>query len=123
MNNMVKTRSESDTATKAEDKTKDMEQLFDEKLSTLASRKCIEELKTLIMDQNKKIEEQNEKIKAQDEKIQQQEVKINKQGSKLNILRDRMAVLSGAIDYLKACSDNQEQYSRRSCLRINGTKR
>jgi len=74
------------------------------------------------MDQNKKIEEQNEKIQAQDERIQQQEVRINEQDSKLNILRDRLAVLSGVIDYLKVSSDNQEQYSRRTCLRINGIK-
>ena len=40
---MVKTRQESNEATNSE-------QLFDEKLQSVASKKCIEDLKNLIMD-------------------------------------------------------------------------
>ena len=41
----------------------------------------------------------------------------------MNHLRDRVAVLSNAIDHLKVSADAQEQYSRRTCLRIKGIKK
>jgi len=110
---MVKTRSDSKI---------DLEQVMD-KMSTLASKECIDQLKTLILEQNEKIAEQRALITNQGEQIQSLYKSLDEHESKKNILRDRVAVLSSAVDHLKLCSDNQEQYSRRSCLRINGVKK
>jgi len=84
-----------------------------DKMSTLASKECIDQLKTLILDQNEKIAEQNMLITNQAKQIQSLN-KTYEHDSKMNILRD-VAVLSSTVDHLKQSSDNQEQHSRRSC--------
>ena len=104
---MVKTRSDGKS---------EMEKLFDEKLASVASKQCIEDLKMLIMEQGEKIKEQNEKINSVNEQVSTQK-------NTIDILKDRFAVLSSAVEHLKTNADQQEQYSRRTCLRINGIKK
>ena len=111
---MVRTRSDVDFNNDEAENT-NIDQLLDEKLSAVASKTDIQDLKNLILEQNKTIDEQNKKIKSLSDTVSTQERKIN-------ILGDRLAVISSALEHLKVNADNQEQYSRRTCLRINGIK-
>jgi len=72
------------------------------KLSNLASKENIDELKALIINQNEEIEELRDKIAKQDDQISQ--------------MNDKIAVLGSSITTLKNQQDHQEQYSRRYCL-------
>lgn len=89
--------------------TAEFEELIDRKLSTLASKESIEDLKKLIIQQNGEINELREKVSRQEEVISH--------------LNDRYDIVSSAIRILKKQADHQELYSRRYCLRIKGIKK
>ena len=84
----------------------EIEEIIDKKLSVLASKESIEDLRALIIKQNTIIESLREDVSNQEALI-----------SKMN---DKIAVLSNTVDVLKSQQDNQEQYSRRYCLRVTG---
>ena len=83
------------------------------RIDKLATREDINDLKQLISDLNLKIESQNEEISSLKEQVTRQDAAIFK-------LEDRVGVLSASVAALSNQSDNQEQYSRRYCLRIKG---
>lgn len=74
------------------------------KLSNLASKENIDELKALIINQNEEIKELRDKIAKQDDQISQ--------------MNDKIAVLGSSITTLKNQQDHQEQY-----LRFNGIEK
>ena len=93
-----------------------IEELIDRKLESLASKESINELnelKYLFEQLNNKIEKQNSEIFLLNKRMDDQDTKISQ-------LEDKIAVLTASNAALKAQSDNQEQYSRRQCLRIKG---
>ena len=83
------------------------------RIDKLATREDIDELKKLISDLHVKLESQNSEILNLKEYINQQDEVISK-------LEDRVGVLSASVEALSSQNDNQEQYSRRYCLRIKG---
>ena len=119
----AKTRSDSKSVTDMDKLDEKFDEKFNEKFELLASKECINELKQLIVNQNKKIDKLNDTITAQDKKIKDLEKTVTSHESMINILNGRIAVLSSAVDYLKTSSEQQEQYSRRNCLRINGVEK
>ena len=98
----MKLKSES----KIDMKKMEIAKILDEKLSKIASKENIEELKQMIRDQAKGIKVLSDTV--------------NSNVKEMNSLKDQNAILSSAIEHHKVSSDNQEQYSRRSCFRING---
>ena len=84
--------------------------------STLATQDGLCELKTLFKDLNTKIDKQNEEILNLKESVINQDLKISQ-------LEDKVGVLSASVSALKKQSGNQEQYSRRYCLRIKGIEK
>jgi len=93
--------------------TSEMEELIDRKFKelqlTLASKQGIEDLRKLIIEQNLTIDKQNQEILAQAQDISN--------------MKDQIAVLSNSVNILKSRCDDQEQYSRRQCLRLKGIKK
>jgi len=98
----------------------EIESYLDQRLlnleQTLASKKCIEDLKALIVQQNAIIQEQQHRIDEMNNIVQSQ-------SNEINILNDKVAVLNSSVEHLKHITDCQEQYSRRNCLRIVGIKK
>lgn len=47
-------------------------------------------------------------------------VKVTRNDLKISQLEDKVAVLTASVNAMKSHADNNEQYSRRQCLRING---
>ena len=90
-------------------KSSELENIIDQKLSSLASKENIAELKSLIL-------EQKETILSLRDQLSKQENDISK-------MNDKIAILSNTVDVLRKNQDNQEQYSRRYCLRMNGIKK
>jgi len=86
-----------------------IEKKFKELLEILASKESIEDLKLLIVEQNNTILNQSQEISGLK--------------NELSIMKDKVAILSNSVEILKKSSDDQEQYSRRSCLRIKGIKK
>ena len=97
-----------------------MEEMINGKLNdlekSLASKKGLDELKSLIL-------EQNEKIERQFQEIATLKTTVSTQAKEISNLNDKLAVLSSSISTLKKQSDHQEQYSRRYCLRIKGIEK
>ena len=93
----------------------DWEAVLDDKLSSLASKDNIKELKDLILAQNAEIQALRKRVDKQDELILKQDDLVSK-------LNDKIGVLTGAIETIKKGQDDQEQFSRRYCLRISGIK-
>ena len=69
----------------------------------------------MILAQNAEIQVLRERVDKQDELILKQDDLVSK-------LNDKIGVLTGAIETLKKSQGDQEQYSRRYCLRISGIK-
>ena len=67
---------------------------------------------------NKVLEEMFEKLKL--EVFEKFEEKINNQNDVIQKLEDQVTFQQNTIDNLTIMVDNNEQYSRRSCLRIHG---
>lgn len=100
MNNMPNTRQMNDDA-------------LNKKLEELATKKDIENLKNLVNSLHEHIDRQNKEIGSLQERIESQEIKILQ-------LEDRVGVLSAGLSQALKQADDNEQYSRRSCLRIKG---
>jgi len=83
-----------------------IENKFKEVMENMASKASIADLRLLILEQNEIISKQNEEI--------------SKLQNDLSETKDKVAILSVSVDNLKKMCDSQEQYSRRSCLRIKG---
>ena len=66
----------------------------------------------------------NEVVTKLEKRLDEQEIIIKQQNAKLEEMESRLALRQNTIeklvDQLEVKSDNLEQYSRRSCLRING---
>ena len=69
-----------------------IEMKFNELRNEVATKRCIDELKNLILEQNVRIEK----------------------------LESHISILQNTVDLLKRDQDESEQYSRRLCLRIEG---
>lgn len=95
----------------------ELETFFAEKLedlkSTLATKSDIDELKSLILEQGKIIANQQEEIKTLEEVY-------SKQNDRITVLESQVSVLQNSVKLLKRAEDNNEQYNRRTCLRIRG---
>lgn len=111
-----KTRSSSEIS-------KTIEEILDRKLEKLATKKDLDEIKNLFQNLNDKIELQDARITSLEEDSVNHENRISKLENELLILKDKNAVLNNSVDFLAKQNDAQEQYSRRSCLRINGIRR
>ena len=79
---------------------------FEEHMSTLVTKDCLENLM-------EKMQEQNEVIVMQNEKIRDLE-------NKLEVSESSVMVLKNSINLLGKRIDDHEQYTRRTCLRIDG---
>ena len=90
-----------------------MNELLDKKLEDLATKEGIDEIKLLIKGLNERIDTQSKEISSLKEKVNFQETKISQ-------LEDLIGILSSCISTIKHQADNNEQYSRRYCLRIKG---
>lgn len=86
-----------------------IENKFKEVMENMASKANIEDLKLLILEQNVIISKQKEDI--------------TNLKNDLSNTQDKVAILSHTVENLKKMCDSQEQYSRRSCLRIKGIKK
>ena len=60
--------------------------------------------------------------KMKEELISKFESKVSEQNSKIYELESRVAIQEESINNLLTKCDNNEEYSRRSCLRIDGTE-
>ena len=109
---MVETRQEKENNKKMDTKltliSSDLESIRNT-LTGLASNDSIDELKKLITEQNRVIQGLTERVNLQDNLI--------------SMLNDKVAILGNSVNILKGQQDNQEQYSRRYCLRITGLKK
>lgn len=103
------------------------EELLDEKLSSLSeklpTKQDFNELKELFQSLNEKITYQERKINSLEKENSDHEERLVSLETRISVLEDKNAILSSSIDFLKTQGDAQEQYSRRSCLRITGIER
>jgi len=98
----------------------EVEKLLEERMKDLATKSCIQELKDIILKQGEAIAKQQKDIE-----LLRQEVSLKNE--KIEILESKLSILESAINVLKKSSheslkanDDNEQYNRRLCLRING---
>eukprot|EP00111_Clytia_hemisphaerica_P020432 TCONS_00060214-protein len=111
-----KTRSSTELA-------KMIEEILDNRLENLASKDDVAEIKGIFNKINENILYQDKKIASLEKDSVDHEERISFLEQNLLILQDKNAVLSSTVDFLTKKSDDQEQYSRRSCLRINGIEK
>ena len=96
-----------------------------EPLVTISSLKeLLKELKDgIISSLELKIQQQDEKIRSLEDKIATQsgsfELRLKEQNDKIRSLEGKIVTQGVVIDQLQIAADNNESYSRRSCLRIN----
>ena len=114
------------TTRSAADITK-LEELLDKKMDNLATKSDLKEIKELLTSLDDRIKYQDRKIASLEvdatdfeERIQNLENTVSEMSNLVSNLLDKNAVLNSSVDFLKAQSDQHEQYSRRSCLRIDG---
>ncbi len=84
-----------------------LDKQFDTRLQRLATKEDITSLKekvTLLVT----------------EKIQEQEKEISSSEERINELETNNVILESHVSHLRKSYENQEQYSRRLCLRIDG---
>ena len=89
---------------------------FNKKLEELATKKDIENLTNLVNILHEHIDLQNKEIAALQERANNQEIKMSK-------LEDRIGILSAGLSQALKQADDNEQYSRRYCLRIKGIEK
>ena len=94
---------------------KDVEKMLDKKLTDIATKNCIIELKDLIL-------EQSAALKIQEGQIIKLKEDLNSKEDRITVLESQVSVIQNTVNILKRVSDDNEQYSRRLCLRINGIK-
>ena len=58
--------------------------------------------------------------KLKEEIVERFEIKLKEQNDRIEILDAKIAMQENLIKNLETMNDNNEQYSRRSCLRIHG---
>ena len=108
---MVNTRAGSSTKPTEMDLSSDvktyLDQQFSQLLQHLATKEDISQMK-------------DEVIVVLHEKIQEQEKRITGLVERIDQLEANTAVLECHVAHLRKSHDNQEQYSRRLCLRIDG---
>ena len=104
-----------------------LEELLDKKMEHLATKDDLKEIKELFSSLDKRILYQDRKIASLEldntdfeERISKLEQSVSEMGDLVLRLQDKNAILNNSVDILKAQNDQHEQYSRRSCLRING---
>ena len=97
-----------------------MFEAIDKKLESVASKNDLGEIRDLFSSLNDKIMYQDAKIASLEKESINHEERILYLEENLQILQDKNAVLNSSINFLTKQNDAQEQYSRRSCLRING---
>ena len=61
-------------------------------------------------------------VTKQNEKIDNLEKLVGKQNDKIDALDGHVKILQNAVNLLKRGQEDQEQYGRRLCLRIEGIK-
>ena len=83
-----------------------IERKITECTDSLATKECISDLKNLIEDQNKHIREQKKRIDDLENKVEQ--------------LDSTVSLLQNHVNVLKWANEENEQYGRRLCLRIDG---
>ena len=116
------TKSEEEGSTKSEEEgsTKSVEismldeisKLLDKKIADLATKEDISELKNTILLQNQKIQMLEAKTAVM-ERYEEQIEKLQRRVDEIDDMNER-------IEELEARSDDNEQYHRRLCLRIDG---
>ena len=103
------------------------EELLDKKFSSwcekIPTKEDFNDLRELFQSLNEKLTYQERKINSLEKENSDHEERLFSLEERISILEDKNAVLSSSIDFLKTQSDAQEQYSRRSCLRINGIEK
>ena len=92
------------------------EDLMDKKLDQFGQNYGLDTLKEI----SYLVKEIKTTLKTQKNMINELELKSIRQDVKISVLEDKVGVLEAAVSALKSQSDSNEQYSRRSCLRING---
>lgn len=93
-----------------------LEEVMDKKLEQFGQNfnlNTLEELKNLV-------KEIKTTLKDQKDKIVELELKSVRQDVRISQLEDKVGVLQASVSALLKQTDNNEQYSRRACLRING---
>ena len=113
---MVKTRTGVSTTTEMEltDEFKSyLDGRFEQLLDNRATKDDIDDLKKEVTSLIDKIEEQKDKIVRLESTTSEQEERIT-------VLEAQNAVLESHINHLLSAQEEQEQYSRRLCLRIDG---
>eukprot|EP00112_Aurelia_sp_Birch-Aquarium-sp1_P004066 Seg1461.1 transcript_id=Seg1461.1/GoldUCD/mRNA.D3Y31 product="hypothetical protein" protein_id=Seg1461.1/GoldUCD/D3Y31 len=93
-------------------------EILDSKLASLATKDDINDLKDIINQQRLKIEMLEAKIVLM-EKYEQRIESLEKRASENNIDID---AVNERLEQLELRSDDNEQYHRRLCLRINGVE-
>ena len=93
--------------------TRQSDDTLNKKLEELATKKDIEQLKNLVNSLRDHIDVQNKEIVTLKEKINTQDVRICQ-------LEDKVGILTAGLSHAVKQADNNEQYSRRYCLRIKG---
>ena len=93
--------------------TRQSDDTLNKKLEELATKKAIEQLKNLVNSLRDHIDIQNKEIVTLKEKINTQDVRICQ-------LEDKVGILTAGLSHAVKQADNNEQYSRRYCLRIKG---
>ena len=88
--------------------------IVEEKLANVATKECISELRQAIVDQQLKIQELEAKVVVMERYIERIE--------KVERRVDEVDGLSERISHLERVCDDNEQYQRRLCLRINGVE-
>ena len=109
--------SESEGSTKSEEEVEismldEISKLLDKKIADLATKEDISELKNTILLQNQKIQMLEAKIAVM-ERYEEQIEKLQRRVDEIDDMNER-------IEELEARSDDNEQYHRRLCLRIDG---
>ena len=90
--------------------------VFNKKLEELATKEDIENLTNLVNILHEHIDLQNKEIATLQERANDQEIKMLK-------LEDRIGILSAGLSQALKQADDNEQYSRRYCLRIKGIEK
>ena len=93
----------------------DVENMLDKSLGGLATKACITELKDLIL-------EQSAALKIQENEIRKLKEEVKSKDDMITVLESQVSVIQNTMNILKRASDDNEQYSRRLCIRINGIK-
>ena len=96
----------------SEDLVKYLDSRFDQLLKRLAPKEDLIDMKNDVSMLLKRVEEQCDKIDVLNSRVAEQ-------GEKVDVLEARVAMLESHVRQLQIAHENQEQYSKRLCLRID----